>query len=118
MRNNVVENKIREKTEFLKWYKLDDATMTAMGHTNKYPVYISPDVLSLHIIWIIDGEAEHEIADYPDSYDYTEVIDWIETEVFDDCYGPVEFDDYEDILDGQKIDEIPEINFVTEAIEK
>lgn len=59
--------------KFLEWAEIDYASLCHMGITSsekvKVKAYISPDVKSLHIIWVeifLDGTWSwyHEIADY------------------------------------------------------
>lgn len=77
-----MKQKLMDKIGFLKWAQLHPVDVTELtGET--MPLYLSPDVNSLHLVWQEDGEGIfQEIADYNG---YDTIKELIEDEAFDDC---------------------------------
>ncbi len=73
---------------FLKWAQLNQSDVNEIVYEQDCPVFLSPDVNSLHIMWVEpDGQISHEIADYNG---FDTVLEMLEDEICDDRQGPVE----------------------------
>ena len=103
---------------FLKWARVheDDVRKFEQGDIVS-DVFVSPDVHSLHILWVEnDDYLHHEIADYPYDDDVT-VFDFLDAEVGDDSWDmfePGDHDLLEDLNDyGNEFASLDEVPVVT-----
>jgi len=66
-------HRLIETLGFLKWLRLDDDGLEkarSCAGPGLKSVFLSPDVHSLHLVWVWEGgEIQHEIADYPDEWE-------------------------------------------------
>ena len=105
----MIERRVRAFIPFLEWRKISENMMRRMGfmgHELQTPVFISPDVKSLHIVWICDGDVFHEIEDWPEYFAYKNVEAWLADCILDDCWDMFEYNDLEDYFDGAEMNDI------------
>lgn len=115
-----LRQKFMDTVGFLKWARVheDDVREFDFGDTvDASRVFVSPDVHSVHIVWLEDdGYLRHEIADYPYDDDVT-VFDFLDAEVGDDSWDmfePGDHDILEDLNDyGNEFASLDEVPVVT-----
>lgn len=125
-RNHPIKKAINEQVAFLKWAEVDLSQFFIQPDVKR--CWISPDVRSMHILWMDnDQRLWHEIADY-DSQDWDDATAapsmFLESEIGDDCQGEVHmdlWDVFNDYSSGYSEDNPPpmfDVNKADEAFAK
>lgn len=79
----------------LEWVEIEKAELESLerfpGESNGYRVFLSPDVKSLHLLWVHmeNMDWSHEIVDYGD---YQGLKELLRKELYDDSWDSGEFE--------------------------